>query len=628
MDPTDPRAPTELSPTHDEATAASRAPAPELPRSSRYQVGGPLGQGGMGEILVARDTHLGRDVAIKRLRSATPSAEAVARFVREARIQGRLQHPAIVPIHDLALDEGGRPFFAMKQLAGTTLHDLLVAGAGAPASAAASLGPAVTWTRPRLLRAFVEVCLAIELAHTRGVVHRDLKPTNIALGDFGEVYVLDWGVARILGESAPGAGSVTVDDDRAARADAVTIDDGATGPGAILGTPGYMAPEQLRGEPELGPAADIYALGCVLFELLAGEPLHPRAPQAAIASTLAEGEHRPSARAPGRDVSPELDEICARATAADPAARYLSARALGDAVQRYLDGDRDLALRRRLAAGHLADARAALARGDDDVDRRAAMRAAGRALALAPDSEEAAGLVSQLLLTPPRAVPREVDERLAALDVAAARDHARAGAIAVAAFLAAFPLFFLIGVKDAATLGATFVVGVVHLGSLVATVRSPRPARFLWLSIGAYALLVALLGRFFNPFVLATGLAVLGAALAGAHPSLRRIGLVLVLYVGSVLVPWLLELVGVISPTYWLRGEEVVIVPPVLVTSRPAGELAIAAYVVGVIAMCGALAWRLSQRQRAARDQLELQAWHLRQLVPATAAPAPAPPPR
>src|SRR5262249_27012839 len=149
------------------------------------------------EVVLARDEHIGRDVAVKRIRSADPSPEQLARFLREARVQGGLEHPAVVPVHDLAVDRDGRPFFVMKRRTGTTLLELLRRlRAGREDEDAA---------RRRMLRAFVDVCLAVEFAHSRGIVHRDLKPANIMLGDFGEVYVLDWGVARVLdAPEAPG----------------------------------------------------------------------------------------------------------------------------------------------------------------------------------------------------------------------------------------------------------------------------------------------------------------------------------------------------------------------------------------------------------------------------------------
>ncbi|HEY6175991.1 MAG TPA: serine/threonine-protein kinase, partial [Kofleriaceae bacterium] len=212
-----------------------------------YEVGELLGRGGMGEVLLGFDEEIGREVAIKRMRRLDPGAEAETRFLREAKIQARLQHPAIVPVHELGRDADGRPYFTMKRLAGMTLYQLL----GEPLQ--------------RLLRAFADVCLAIEFAHEHGVIHRDIKPTNIMLGDFGEVYVLDWGVARVVDEDGSGHPSVR---------DIVNVE-GETQVGAVMGTPGYMAPEQALGYG-MAPALDVYALGCVLFEILTGEPLHPR----------------------------------------------------------------------------------------------------------------------------------------------------------------------------------------------------------------------------------------------------------------------------------------------------------------------------------------------------------------
>ena len=333
----------------------STAALPELPPAG-YTLHAVIGRGGMGEVIAGRDQRIGRDVAIKRMRTARPSGEEVARFLREARIQARLDHPAIVPVHELGYDDDGRPYFTMKRLAGTTMAEVLARPAGLAAGAE---------TR-RLLRAFVDVCLAIDLAHAREVVHRDLKPANIMLGDYGEVYVLDWGVARVLGEQRDSFRDIDSLDGHAG-------DDGpaATQAGAVLGTPGYMAPEQARGD-RVGTPADVYALGAILFEILAGESLHPRIATHAIASTLGVAVTGPAARAPAREVPPELDAACTAALAADPARRP-TARALGDAVQHYLDGDRDVERRRALARDQLAAARAALDAGDPS--RRAEGRA-------------------------------------------------------------------------------------------------------------------------------------------------------------------------------------------------------------------------------------------------------------
>src|SRR5512143_50178 len=213
-------------PIGEAATSASGSPVSRAASAAlppRYALGLQLGAGGMGEVLLARDDQIGRDVAIKRMRvEATPVA--VTRFLREAKIQGRLEHPSIVPVHELASDAAGRPFFVMKRLTGTTLAAIL---------------KEASVSRQKLLRAFADVCLAVEFAHRRGVIHRDRKPDNIMLGDFGEVYVLDWGVAHVDSESD------SLHDGGAVAAG----EDGATEVGAILGTPGYIAPELVRGDP-------------------------------------------------------------------------------------------------------------------------------------------------------------------------------------------------------------------------------------------------------------------------------------------------------------------------------------------------------------------------------------------
>ncbi|MBL9018523.1 MAG: serine/threonine protein kinase, partial [Myxococcales bacterium] len=372
-----------------QATSTTTAPAPALDLAApqhRYTLGPVLGRGGMGEVFSAIDEQIGRPVAIKRLRMTEPSRDALTRFLREARIQGRLEHPAIVPVHELWKDDMGRPFFVMKQLAGVTLGDVL------GKLAFGSHDAQKQFSRQRLLRAFADVCLAIEFAHTRGVVHRDLKPANIVLGDFGEVYVLDWGVAKLMNEAeAPSFSDVP------SLHDAPAHDE--TAAGAILGTPGYIAPEQIRGEPDLDGRADVYALGTILFEILTLYPLHPRG-QAAIASALNGIDARPSRRALDRVVPPELDAICVKATAVDKHDRYPTARALGDAVQQFLDGDRDVVLRRELARSELQTARSALAQGSGPKERRVAIRAAARALAFDPTSPQPADLLGRLMLEP------------------------------------------------------------------------------------------------------------------------------------------------------------------------------------------------------------------------------------
>ncbi|MGE0400253.1 MAG: serine/threonine-protein kinase, partial [Kofleriaceae bacterium] len=302
-----------------------------------YNIGDVLGSGGMGEVVVAHDKQIGRDVAIKQLRVEAPGPDIIARFLREARIQARLEHPAIVPVHQMGTDDRGLPYFTMKKLAGTTLLALLARTEQLP--------------RPRLLRIFVEVCQAVEFAHARGVVHRDLKPANIMVGDFGEVYVLDWGLAKLMDErDAPSWVGADVDSL-----------DGVTQAGAMLGTPGYMAPEQIEDAHAVGPAADVYALGAILYEILAGEMPHPRG-GGAIASTLKANLASPAQRRPDRNIPPELDTLCMLALTATPSRRP-TVKQLADKIQGFLDGDRDYAARKELALTFQKRAREAMDSG-------------------------------------------------------------------------------------------------------------------------------------------------------------------------------------------------------------------------------------------------------------------------
>ena len=245
------------------------------PRASLpgYQLGEVIGRGGMGEVVLARDERIGRDVAIKRMRGTDADAPTRSRgsCARRGSRRGSSTRRSCRSTSSAATRDG-QPYFTMKRLAGVTLAELLAATPPPP--------------RQRLLRAFADVCLAIEFAHSRRVVHRDLKPANIMLGDFGEVYVLDWGLARVAGE----AETLGRRRHRVAR----WHDPGRRGArharlhGARAGAR----------RSDVGPAADVYALGSILFEILAGEPLHPRGLRRAAVDR---GRHRrPPGDAPAR----------------------------------------------------------------------------------------------------------------------------------------------------------------------------------------------------------------------------------------------------------------------------------------------------------------------------------------
>ncbi|HEY1552615.1 MAG TPA: serine/threonine-protein kinase, partial [Kofleriaceae bacterium] len=361
-------------------TASMTAVDPAPGTGKRYELGRELGRGGMGEVLIAQDTRIAREVAIKLMRPEQRDPESIARFFREAHIQGRLDHPSVVPVHDLGVDGNGNPYFVMKRLSGTTLFDVLAQRGKDPVVRA-------KWPRRQILARFVDVCLAIEFAHTRGIVHRDLKPANIMLGDFGEVYVLDWGLARVIDDDRS-SGSITEP--------FFKYDVAQTAAGSVFGTPGYMPPEQIR-DAAVGRHADVFSLGCILYEILTGETALPSGIPA-LEVTLGSACHRPSVRFPEVAI-PELDDICAQATAAAPDDRP-SARALADAVQSYLDGDRDLAQRRALATAHADRAREALASSGDEA-RAIAIREAGRALVLDAGNEGAQTVLASLLLETP-----------------------------------------------------------------------------------------------------------------------------------------------------------------------------------------------------------------------------------
>jgi len=592
-------------PTGRTTLARPRAPSAPIEDGDRYQLGAQIGRGGMGEILAARDVQIGRDVAIKRLRRDRMSKQSIARFLREARIQGRLDHPAIPPVHELAYDASGQPFFAMKKLAGTTLAAILRT-------------PELRqkFSRQRLLRAFADACLAIEFAHTRGVLHRDLKPSNILLGDFGEVYVLDWGVARIAGDTESELQPMSRESiETSAGRDAGDAD--ATGSNVTLGTPGYMAPEQVAGEP-LDGRADVYSLGCMLYEILAGAALHPRG-EAGMRSALVGADARPSLKAPADDVPPELDELCVRATATERDQRVSSARELGDVVQRFLDGDRDLALRRTLARDHLAEAYAAFSAGDAEDQRRAAIREAGRALALDPTLPGAAELVGRLMLEPPAEMPRAVKDELTAIDDANSQRQARIGTWLHVVYAAAAIGFYLFGAHDPVYLGGLVALAAVNFAISFAGARKVTPANSIATVVGNIAVILWF-GRMFSPFLVAPGIGAVALMALAFHPVAQRpqaLAAVTVAGVIGVVGMWLLELAGVLTTTFSVTGDTLAFQSPIDGIDHIPLGVALCLYAIALVAAASWLAGSMAALERKARRQLHIQAWQLRQLLPA-----------
>ena len=291
-----------------DGTAATKS----IPAAERYRLGAELGRGGMGRVVEAFDLQLGRTVALKEV--LPKGGPGIARrFVREVQLTARLEHPSIIPLYDSGTTIDGRPFYVMRRVSGRPLDELMAQASG--------LGARLT-----LLPAVLAAIDAVAHAHRRGVIHRDLKPANILVGELGETVVIDWGLAKVIGEDDEAPGTVI----------AQASDSLRTQIGSVFGTPGFMAPEQARGE-ELDPRGDVYALGATLYQLLAGAPPHSGTSATEVIAKTGTREVTPvDVIAPG--APPELVAIVGKALAFDQAGRYADAGALGEDVRRFLAG--------------------------------------------------------------------------------------------------------------------------------------------------------------------------------------------------------------------------------------------------------------------------------------------------
>lgn len=312
----------------------SREPEAALPSAptvtpvtrDRYTLTALHAKGGIGQVWRAHDARLGRDIALKELQPGrAQDARLRGCFLTEAQVTGQLEHPGIVPVYELAQPAGdGPPFYTMRFVQGRTLT-----AAAHAYHAKRRAGTAGPLDLRELLDAFVKVCQAVAYAHARGVIHRDLKGSNIVLGDFGEVIVLDWGFAKVLGRPGQELASPPV---------VVPAAEGGNGTmaGEVIGTPAYMAPEQAEGRTDqLDGRTDVYGLGAILYEVLTGQPPFRGAdPQEVLRRVRAEAPARP--RAVNPRVPPALGAVCLKALAKQPAARYPAAADLARDVQRWL----------------------------------------------------------------------------------------------------------------------------------------------------------------------------------------------------------------------------------------------------------------------------------------------------
>ena len=269
-----------MKPLTDAAVARLRDAVDRPDAGERYEIHELLGRGGMGAVYRATDRVLRRDVALKVLSTELEEGDIARRLEREARVLATLEHPGIVAIHDAGTLGDGRPFYIMRLVRGRRLDE-----------------QARLEGRGQRLRRFLAVCDAVSFAHSKGVIHRDLKPANVMVGEFGEVLVLDWGVAKVAADVVTSTGAFQ----RASEGD--------TGDGVAVGTPGFMAPEQSAGAQSIDSRADVFALGAVLRDLLGAEK-----------------------------IPTPLRAVVARATAASVSDRYPNVDALAADVRSWLDG--------------------------------------------------------------------------------------------------------------------------------------------------------------------------------------------------------------------------------------------------------------------------------------------------
>ncbi|HEY4060068.1 MAG TPA: bifunctional serine/threonine protein kinase/MFS transporter [Kofleriaceae bacterium] len=550
-----------------------------------YKIGELIGRGGMGEVIAAQDEHIGREVAIKRMRAANPDSDQLSRFLREARIQARLDHPAIVPVHELGTDPSGHPYFTMKRISGRTLAQHMHDGT----------------KQQTLLRALVSVARAVALAHSKGVIHRDLKPSNIMLGDYDEVYVLDWGVARVLDEDETPS---------SVKEDISTLDEEGTQTGTMLGTPGYMAPEMIKGEAAYRPA-DVYALGAILFEILTQAPLHPRG-TAAIAATLHMPQEWPRRRT-DKTIPLELDQICFLALSEQPHDRQ-TAQKLADQLQSFLDGDRDVEARKKQAAEQLQKARDALAKGGDKARADAILRA-GRAMSLDPELFEAAELVTELTIKPPVELPPELAAELQAEETKLIATRSKAGFFSLIALFSFWIIIPFLGIKSWGWLCLAYAAVALHTAYVYRGWRSGTIS--IPLGLVSALIFVTFISRI-GGLMIITPILMCGLLIGFTSSSIfmRHRWLIPAWSTVAFLLPIGLEHFHLMPDSWQVTLDSIISRSSVFEMQGWYADAALVACNIVCVIVVGTMAANVHYAAKVARRKLTIQNWHMNKLVP------------
>ena len=598
-------APPPRAPMLSQTVSLVRAPLDEQGFGARYLPHGVLGEGGMGLIGLCKDVRIGREVAMKLLRKeAMASADARMRFEREARVQGQLEHPAIVPVYDLGVRPDGTPFFTMKRLHGETLAEIMDALQKGSATAAAA------YSQRRLLTAFSRVALAVAFANARGVLHRDLKPSNIMLGDFGEVYLLDWGLAKLTGGGDDDAVVLSASSQRQTQV------------GEVMGTPGYMSPEQLRGEiDKLDARTDVYTLGVLLFEICTLSPLHDRSGLDTIYnSTLGTLDARLAPRAFARGMPPELVAVCVRATALDPQGRYGSAREVADAVERFLDGNRDVKAREQMAAEHARTAMEAVqVAGGSPEMRELAIRELGAALALDPSHAGAIETLTRLMLEAPPEMSAEARREFTRSRRSTRKESKRGVLAAYALWMCFAPIVLALGVRNHVAAGLTFgsVVLAALLSWLLASGRVGAWVLFATYCLGTLA--IASSCTLMGWAIVVPGLAAVHTVGFIVYGDKKLQPAALALGALAVIVPFVLQENGWLPRAYSFEHDRMIVLP--FMTGLPPVRTQIFLLLSSLAAIVApaVVISRLRDTLEAAEERAFTHAWTLQHLVPGRA---------